>query len=64
MEIVSLERCEWCSGTGNGATHIMDTRYPCTDCEGTGFKEGERAEKYSNFLMDKEEKELVLQGSL
>ncbi len=52
MEEVSLEKCKWCNGTGNGASHIMDTPYPCPDCEGTGYKEGKRAEWYIDYLMD------------
>lgn len=64
MEEVSLEKCKWCNGTGNGAVEVMDTPYPCMDCEGTGYKEGKKAEKYSNYLLDKKEKELIEKGLL
>jgi DnaJ-class molecular chaperone len=64
MEEVSLEKCKWCNGTGNGASHIMDTSYPCPDCEGTGYKEGKRAERYFDYLMEEKEKELVEKGLL
>ena len=57
IERVSLEKCKWCNGTGNGASHIMDTSYPCPDCEGTGYKEGKRAELYLDYLMEERHKE-------
>jgi DnaJ-class molecular chaperone len=64
MKEVSLENCVWCRGTGNGAEHVLDTPYPCTDCEGTGYKEGKRAEKYFDYFMEQKEKELTEKGLL
>ncbi|WP_289141513.1 hypothetical protein [uncultured Brevibacillus sp.] len=55
MQEVSLEKCKWCNGTGNGAAHFNDTPYDCPDCEGTGYKHGKKAERYFDFLVEQQE---------
>lgn len=61
FEPISLEKCSWCNGSGRDGEYGM---YPCFDCEETGFKEGKKAERYNDYLIEKEEQELIKKGLL
>lgn len=37
--MITTEKCKWCEGSGIDSDGVaMGNPYPCSDCEGTGFK--------------------------
>lgn len=37
--MITTEKCKWCEGSGIDSDGVaIGNPYPCSDCEGTGFK--------------------------
>ncbi|WP_368900749.1 hypothetical protein [Oceanobacillus oncorhynchi] len=63
MTKVPLDKCEWCNGSGVDSDGIsVGNPYPCTDCEGTGFKYGEEAMREELRLANEEGDRLERKG--
>ena len=65
MENVSLEKCQWCDGSGTDKEFLaIGGVRECWDCKGTGFEGGLEAQKeywrIENKKMEELEKKLDL----
>lgn len=60
MKEITPNECKWCHGSGIDAEGVqLGNPYPCTECRGTGFEDGEEGKTLFFKQMNELEKELI-----